>query len=148
MSDVEGFDSLDAMFAAMAAHEDNANRNMLPGQIRLRDDNENETFWAQPVPEHDLVIYGVAQPNFVVQRSAEFDAADNRERGYLTGTAYSAASEGEYGDTHVSQVIPITRTIFRLAQMLDWPDWSRLASDPDCRTLGALLAQSEQAARA
>jgi hypothetical protein len=149
MSHVEGFDNMDEMFAAMAAHEDNANRNMLPGQIRLRDDNENETFWAQPLPDIDLVVYGVAQPNFVVQRSAGFDAADNRERGYLTGTAYSAGADtGEYGDTHVSQVIPITRTVFRLAQMLDWPDWSRLVSDPDCRTLGALLAQAEQAARA
>jgi hypothetical protein len=148
MSHVEGFDNMDEMFAAMAAHEDIANMNMLPGQIRLRDDAENETFWAQPLPDIDLVVYGVAQPNFVVQRSADFDAADNRERGYLTGTAYSAASEGEYGDTHVSQVIPITRIIFRLAQELDWPDWSRLSSDPTCRTLGRLLAQSEQEARA
>jgi hypothetical protein len=148
MSHVEGFDSMDEMFAVMAAREDQANMSLLPGQVRLRDDAENETFWAQPLPDLDLVIYGVAQPNFVVQRSADFDAEENRERGYLTGTAYSAASEGEYGDTHVSQVIPITRIIFRLAQELDWPDWSRLASDPNCRTLGRLLAQSEQEARA
>jgi hypothetical protein len=149
MSHVEGFDNLDDMFAAMAAHEDIANMNMLPGQIRLRDDNQNQTFWAQPMPDIDLVIYGVAQPNFIVQRSADFDAEENRERGYLTGTAYSAgAATGEYGDTHVSQVIPIPQTTFRLAQMLDWPDWSRLISDPECRTLGALLAKAEQDARA
>jgi hypothetical protein len=148
MSHVEGFDNMDEMFAAMAAHEDIANMNMLPGQIRLRDDAENETFWAQPLPDIDLVVYGVAQPNFVVQRSADFDAADNRERGYLTGTAYSAGMDtGEYGDTHVSQVIPISRDIFRLAQSLGWPDWSRLSSDPECRSLGMLLAVSEQNAR-
>jgi hypothetical protein len=151
MTHVEGFDNLDEMFASMAAHEDEANRRLLPGQVRLRDDAENETFWAQPAPDIDLVIYGVAQPTFVVQRSADFDAADNRERGYLTGTAYSAATgaeTGEYGDTHVSQVIPITRTVFRLAQTLGWPDWSRLVNDPECRTLGALLAKAEQDARA
>jgi hypothetical protein len=149
MGEVEGFDSLDDMFATMAAHEDLANMSLTPGQVRLRDDMGHTRYWARPLPEVDLVIYGRAETTGRVQAEAGFDATDNRERGYLTGTGYSeAVPDGEYGDTHVSQVVPISMTVFLLAKSLDWPTWSRLGSDPACRGLGVALAEAEQEARA
>src|SRR5262245_66322326 len=115
--DVTGYNSLEEMFAAMNEAEDAANAGLLPGQIALRDDVENTRYWAQNRPEWDMVIYGVAQPNFIVKRSASFDVDENRSRGYLTGTAYSNAQpEGEYGDTHVSEVVPISKAMFDLAR--------------------------------
>lgn len=144
---VEGFDSMDQMMSAMAAHEDEANRHLTPGQVRLRDDVENTRHWAQALPDYDLVVYGIAQPNFIVKRSADFDVEDNRVRGYLTGTAYSVGeASGEYGDTHVSQVVPISEDVFLMAQMLGWPTWSGL-HEQDNAPLAASLALAEQEAR-
>jgi hypothetical protein len=46
---------------------------------------------------------------------------DVRERGYLTGNAYSVACpEGELGDTHVSQIIPISEAMFESARASGW----------------------------
>jgi hypothetical protein len=146
MTHVEGFDSLDAMFAAMAASEDIANASLTPGQVRLRDDVENTRYWARPMPDWDLILYGVAQPSHVVARSASFDVKDNRERGYLTGTVYSGDDGyGEYGDTHVSEVVPIPPSLWALAQAAEWPRWSDLHT-PEHAALGRLLAKAEQAA--
>ena len=145
---VQGFDSMDEMFATMAASEDAANRDLTPGQIRLRDDVEAVGYWAQPMPDFDLVIYGRAETLARVQVEADFNAKDNRERGYLTGTAYSEAvsERGEHGDTHVSQVVPISLDVFVLAKSLDWPGWSRMTSDAECVPLGRALALAEQEA--
>jgi hypothetical protein len=141
--DVQGFDSLDEMFAAMAASEDIANLRITPGQARLRDATTETVYWAQAVPEYDLVIYGKTPPNAETQKGAGFDVDDNRERGYLTGIAYSADLEdGEPGDTHVSQVIPISLHTFTVAEALDWPRFSALR-EGDNRILGAALAQHE-----
>jgi len=143
--DVQGFDSMDEMLAAQAANEDQANLRITPGQARLRDAADETGYWARAIPEWDLVIYAEVPPNAETQEGAGFDVNDNRERGYLTGTAYSVvnAEHGESGDTHVSQVIPINRTTFLLAKMLGWPTYSQLREE-DNIVLGALLASQER----
>jgi hypothetical protein len=46
---------------------------------------------------------------------------DVRERGYLTGEAWSVACPyGEAGDTHVSQIIPISEEMFERAKAAGW----------------------------
>ena len=148
MTHVQGFDNMDEMWATMAAAEDAANRELTPGQIRLRDDVENTGYWAQALPDLDLVIYGVVLPNAeIIAAGADFDVNDNRERGYLTSTAHSVAvsPRGETGDTHVSQVIPIHKDVYREAESLHWPSWSQLMETTEGRALGRLLARAEEA---
>lgn len=143
---IESFDSLDDMFARMDALTEAANERLTPGQIMLRDDVDNTRYWAQPVPDQDLVVFGVAQPNFLVKRSASFDVDENRARGFLTGTAYdvhTGPSNGEYGDTHVSQVVPINRETFEAAQAAGFPSWSMLGTSKFIE-LGRVLAQFEK----
>lgn len=147
MSHVESFDNMDEAAAYMAAHEDMANAQLSPGQIALRDDTGHTRHWARAIPDWDLVIYGEAESIDTLRANGvEFDPVDNRERGYLTGTAYSAHEPtGEYGDTHVFDVIPITARVYRLAETLGWPTYSMLHEE-EYRTLAALLAGAEREA--
>lgn len=147
MSDyVQAFDNMDEMMATMAASEDAANRGLTPGQTRLRDDNAITTYWARPLPDMDLVVYGVVQPNSAFD-DEDFDVAENRERGYLTGEAFSAwEPTGEHGDTHVSQVIPISINLFEAAREQGWPTFSMLR-EPDHIDLARALARAEMEAR-
>lgn len=134
--EIQSFDSFDDMLAAMAAAEDTANSHLLPAQVALRDRANETVYWVHPVPEHDLIVYG---------RTPPAEDADLRGRGYLTGMAYSAwEPEGEGGDTHVSQVIPVPPALFTLAQAAGWPTFSNLSEYP---LLGAALAMCEDAAR-
>jgi len=144
---VQSFDNLDDMMAAMAANEDMANAQLTPGQIALRDDTGHTRYWVRAIPDWDLVIYGEADTILTLKAAGVgFDPVDNRERGYLTGRGYSAHEPtGEYGDTHVFDVIPISDTVFRLAKTLEWPTYSMLFEE-EYRTLAALLAESERLA--
>lgn len=145
---VQSFDNLDEMTAYMAAQEDMANGQLSPGQIALRDDVETTRYWVRAIPDWDLVIYGKADTVADVRASGvDFDPVDNRERGYLTGTAYSAAvsDRGESGDTHVAEVIPISAATFALAQEHGFPDWNRLRH-PSHHALGRALATAEHEA--
>jgi hypothetical protein len=143
---IQSFDNMDEMMAAMAANEDEANRHLTPGQIRLRDADTEPGYWAQALPGIDLVVYGIAESkSALITREVGFDVHDNRERGYLTGLAYSAAAPtGEFGDTHVSQVIPIGSVVFVMAEHLGWPTFTQLANGTEStRTLGQSLARAE-----
>jgi hypothetical protein len=143
---VESFDSLGDMFARMDELTTAANERLTPGQVMLRDNDGNTVYWAQACPDMDLVVYGATSPVSVAQRTASFDVAENRKRGFLTGIAYSALtgpSNGEYGDTHVSQVVPINRETFEAAQALDCPSWSMLR-EPECADLARALARFER----
>jgi hypothetical protein len=144
---IQSFDNMDEMAAFMAANEDMANAHLTPGQIALRDDLTVTRYWVRAIPDWDLVIYAKAETVDALRTAGVgFDPIDNRTRGYLTGTAYSATSEsGEWGDTHVSQVIPISHTVFLLAQSLEWPTYSMLR-EGDNITLAALLAAAEREA--
>jgi hypothetical protein len=146
---VQGFDTMDEMFAAMAASEDAANRDLLPGQIRLRDTVNTPGYWVRAIPSEDVVIYGKAETQGALTvAGVGFDVVDNRERGYLTGKAFSAwEPEGEYGDTHVSQVIPIGVHEFTLAEAFGWPTFSGLRANDDHRILLRALADADRAAR-
>jgi hypothetical protein len=149
MPDVQGFDTMDGMFAAMQDMEDAANADLTAVQVALRDSPEQTVYWVRAMPEWDLVIYGIVPPNAETQKGADFDVNENRARGYLTGTAYSAAvgEDGESGDTHVSQVIAINDETFRLAQTLGWPTFSMLR-DPENLPLAHRLALHERATNA
>jgi len=148
MSHVQGFDSMDEMFEVMQAAEDEANASLTPVQVALRDQTEDTVYWVRAIPDWDLVIYGIVPPNAETQKGADFNVNENRARGYLTGTAYSAAGEnGEPGDTHVSQVIAVSEETFRLAQMLGWPTFSMLR-EPENFALGHRLYLHERANRA
>ena len=146
---VISFDNMDDAYDAMDTMEDRANLNLTPGQVRLRDDVEHTRYWVRMIPEYDgLVIYGKVPPVAETQREAEFDVVDNRARGYLTGTAFSLwEPEGEPGDTHVSEVIPITPTEFVFAERLGWPDMDRLKGTEHGPILGMMLYRCEQAAQ-
>ncbi len=146
---VQGYSSMEEAFAEMEAAEASANAHLTAVQVALRDTTDKEVYWAQAVPEWDLVIYGVVPPNAETQKGADFDVDENRARGYLTGTAYSAAvgENGEPGDTHVSQVIAISEETFRLAQMLGWPTFSMLR-EPENLPLGHRLYLHERSTNA
>jgi hypothetical protein len=144
MTHVEGFDNLDDMFAAMGAAEDVANHRLSPGQERLRDNTLVTGYWAQALPDIDLVVYGKTPPSAETQVGAGFDVAENRARGYLTGIGFSAdCPYGEGGDTHVSQVVPITERVFVMAQLLRFPTYSMLREDYNI-ILGVALAECER----
>lgn len=149
MSHVQGFDSMDDAMAAMAASEDAANRGLLPGQIRARDEVTKTLHWAQVVTDWDMIIFGQTPPIAeIAERDPGFDVAENRERGYLTGTAYSQVEpDGEAGDTHVSQVVPIDAEVFTLAQAAGWPSFSQVRTEPGLSILLQRLAMAEQAMR-
>jgi len=137
------FNSIEEAFEAMDAAEQAANENLKPAQIELRDDVENRRYWVRAVPEWDLVIYGVAWTNAEVQPGADFDAAANRARGYLTGQAYSVDTpHGEHGDTHVAQVLPIDAETFEAAKAADWPTYTGLR-DPEYVELTVRLSHAE-----
>jgi hypothetical protein len=148
MTHVEGFDSMDEAFMAMDVMEDIANLDLTPAQIALRDDVENTRHWAQALPDIDLVIYGIVPPVAdIMAKDPGFNVVENRARGYLTGTAYSADDErGDPHDMHVSQVIPISGKTFMLAKGLKWPTFSMLL-ERENRELGRRLAEHEREAR-
>lgn len=149
MQDVQGFDSVEGMFAAMGDMEDAANANLTAVQVALRDSPDRTVYWVRAIPEWDLVIYGIVPPNAETQKGAGFDVNENRARGYLTGVAYSSAvgEHGEPGDTHVSEVIAISDETFELAKSLGFPDWSHLMLEEN-RALGQRLALHERATNA
>lgn len=154
---IQAFDSMDDAFAAMGKAEDAANARLLPGQITLRDAVTEVGYWAQAVPEWDMIIYGNTPPTAETQTGAGFDVDANRARGYLTGMAYSNVEMfGEAGDTHVSQVVPIDAQTFALASLLEFPSLSMIREigqrgsedlGREHRMLGARLAAFEQKMR-
>jgi hypothetical protein len=149
MDNVQGFDSVEQMFDAMGKAEASANESLTPGQIRLRDAVHVTGYWVRAIPEMDgVVIYGKALTvGNLRDEGAGFDVEDNRRRGYLTGKAFSSwEPQGEYGDTHVSQVVPISLHTFTLAEAFGWPTLTGLREE-DHRILGKALAEHEYAAR-
>lgn len=145
MSHIESFDNLDDMFAKMGEMEDEANARLTPGQIRLRDDLTRITYWVRAIPDWDLVVYGRAETVDVLRSAGvSFDPIENRARGYLTGTAFSATEPtGEFGDTHVADVVPINALVFEAARYHGWPTWSMLHED-EYRILAQSLAIAER----
>ena len=65
--------------------------------------------------QQDRYREGIPDPEYLDETVAEFISwaaivIDTYQRGYRFGVAYSpAAPEGDLGDTHISQMVPITR---------------------------------------
>lgn len=120
---VQSFDSLEDMYAAMAAAEEAANEQVTEAQAALRDATDQDVFWIGP-NGGELIVYGHT-PALV---NPTEDALELRKRGYLTGMAYSLwEPEGEGGDTHVSRVIPVSSLVFELGKLAGFPNFDTLA---------------------
>lgn len=136
---VQSFDSWDEMQRVMAEAEDAANDRILPTQADLRDDVSHTRYWVQPYAPMDCLIFGETPSleDLCAQEAAYYDMDDpedkdeydmsvrefgpRRARGYLTGTAYSTLEpDGEGGDTHVSQVVPISKEAFEEGRRAGW----------------------------
>jgi hypothetical protein len=142
MSHVQSFDSLDDMFATMRAAEQAANERLTFNQIALRD-TDGTGYFVRAIPEIDLVLYGEVPSTASMQGIVGFDVAENRGRGYLTGTVFSAHDpRGEAGDTHVSEVIPVSAETFALAKAHKYPTYSMLR-EIEYRDLATALGREE-----
>ena len=139
MTDFTSYNSFDDMMSAMAEAEHKANASLHPIQTELRDATEKR-YWIRPMPEHDLVIYGEAltvdelmatekkywdeEPEDEREPLEEMRErlVDRRKRGYLTGKAFSKwEPTGEWGDTHVANVAPLSDIDFNTARSMEWP---------------------------
>lgn len=132
---VESFDSLEAMHASMNAAENAANDGLVPPQVALRDDVDTTRHFVVglpdclgfgEVPRYDSLLARVTSrmdvddPEDVAEAEWEIaDLPDLRARGYLTGTVHTPYGD-DWGDTHVSQVIPITEKAFEEARRAGW----------------------------
>lgn len=128
------FDNMEDMHAAMRAAEEAANTRLTAAQIDLRDDTQQTRYWARVVPEYDLVVFGKAFSEEEAYQSEVRAGAtpeqaaqsrngirESRQRGYLFGIAFSTVEpDGELGDTHVFNVVPISRDTFDRARWLGW----------------------------
>lgn len=131
MSEPMGFDSLEEMFAFMQAQEAEANEHLRPEQAEIRDDWAHDRWWVRPYPEAGCLIFGEAWSRERVE-AREPEAASHlremRERGYLFGMAYSVLEpDGEPGDTHVANLMPISEQAFNEAKT---HGWQAIAPDP------------------
>lgn len=142
--DVTSYDSLEAMFADMAEREAAANAAVCPEQAAVRDATDT-VFWMRPY--ESIVIFGrtpsvaayaeieyahldrelagadpAERAMLVSERAAVLPTfTDRRARGYLTGDCFSVwEAEGEWGDTHCSQVWPISSAQFEAARAAGW----------------------------
>lgn len=135
---VQSFDTFEEMQASMAAAEEAANARILPQQAALRDDDTDTRYWVRPC-EEGFLIFGVA-PTYeaLCEEEAKYSDLDTEEgqaeyeyscqslkprraRGYLTGVAFSVVEPtGEQGDTHVSQVCPISEQAFNEGKAAGW----------------------------
>lgn len=124
------FDDFDSMMEALQQQKERAKSWIKPRQARITYGD----YWMSPRDDYGLLIFGRITPR------DELDATERRlgasedeiayqhevmdasyADGYRFGDAYSiACPEGELGDTHVSQMAPITEEEFNQARDLKW----------------------------
>lgn len=141
---VESFGSFEEMLDVMGARERAANDALTDTQRALRDDTTHDRHWLRLYPFHGdvLPIFGeswslphamrrerayypddIASDVFAL---AEYGSIveglhDRRARGYLYGECFSVVEpDGELGDTHASQVLPISPEAFAEARDGGW----------------------------
>lgn len=123
------FGSLEEMLAYQAEAEKRANEMVVEEQRAISPGD----YWCRPVPEMGLFEFGrVATEAEVLGLYSEDEEespeeywarlqGENRERGYRFSKAYSLlAPEGEWGDTHVLNMWPISEEDFHKAASANW----------------------------
>jgi hypothetical protein len=140
MAHVEGFDSMEEMWARMRTAEEQANARATPEQLAI----DYGDYWISAFD--DFLIFGR------VMTLDELDAESRRlsndkdeiksehdmivsahARGYRFGWAYSIVEErGELGSTHISRMLSITAEMFEAAKGHGW-DVRELLACSECR---------------
>ena len=142
------FDSMDEMLDYMRRSEEAAIASMTEEQKAIKPGDA----WASPRPEYQCVIFGKSRTLAEIEASekshwserpsaeerAEREAElkwtmestiDSHSRGYLYGEAWSILEpRGEYGSTHVSQMVKIPAEALEEARQSDW-DFGRCLVD-------------------
>lgn len=121
MTHVQGFDSFEDAMQAMRDAEERANALTLPQQREIGYGD----FWCRPVPEWGIFIFGRVSTLDELRKGEDAEtivALEERfTRGYRFGKAYSTIEpEGEWGDTHVANMWPITEAEFEEAKGHGW----------------------------
>ena len=122
------FDSMEAMWEFMREQERLANENTADwqraigyGDYWMRMYEEILIFgYVNTLDELDAIEreLGVEDDELAFERSMISNA---HERGYRYGKAYSVVEpDGEWGSTHVSTMIPISREMFEAARECGW----------------------------
>ncbi len=129
-----GFDNWDDAIEHMREVERQLEGTLTPSQRALRLDRGHDRYWMR-FTDYGFEIFGIAWSDATLRADIEKACATyggdvdeememfegNRERGYLTGYAWSEVlPEGEGGDTHVSQVVPISKEMFERARAAGW----------------------------
>lgn len=128
MSNVQGFDNIEDMFAWMREREQAANDRVSPEQAEIG----YGAWWMRPY--EDIIIFGYVPTQEEQEASERALGADDEEieyqrdmladaygRGYRYGKAYSEIEpEGEWGSTHISTMVEISEELFNLARDRGW----------------------------
>jgi hypothetical protein len=131
---VEFFDSADDMFAAIARGVEQAKQRATPEQNAITYGDYWMRAW------EDFLIFGyIDHPEALRASTLELGASEDEieyeervlkesyDNGFRFGKAYSVIEpDGELGDTHVSDMIKITKGQFEAAKALNW-SWAEIA---------------------
>ena len=135
MTQFQAFDSFEDMMEAMQQAEEAALGKMTSEQRDLVDQSEHETvYWHRFIEAHNLHIFGevYSDAEFVeLERKHGADKHElyeslasrknRRDRGYVFSKAYSTiVPDGEFGDTHASEVMQSSAAQFMMARERDW----------------------------
>jgi hypothetical protein len=126
----KSYDTFEEMMADMSRAETAAIRNTQPWQRNITWGK----YWMRYVAEWDLIIFGYVNTEDENDKGCleaggdaeeckyEHDSMqDSYHRGYRFGTAYSVITpDGELGSTHISVMVPITKSQFENARDLKW----------------------------
>jgi hypothetical protein len=118
------------MVEAMRKAEDAANARVRP----LQQDVVWGTHWAAHYPDMELIVFGYVPTLEELEKIERGHGADDEEwefekattldsyaRGYRFGKAYSVIEpEGEWGSTHISVMLPISKEQFEAARERGW----------------------------
>lgn len=117
------YDNMDDAFEDMRRNEEAANAATHPCQTAITYGD----YWMRPYQEGDdfILIFGrvhTIEELLQVEDDETMPGIYERyKRGYRFGMAWSQwEPRGEFGDTHVSQMIPISKELFEIGQDRDW----------------------------
>ena len=119
----QSFDNMDDAFEVMRRNEEAANAATHPCQTAITYGDH----WMQPyeMGGEAILIFGRVSTLEELWKVEDEDTMpgilERHKRGYRFGMAWSVLEpRGEWGDTHVSQMIPIPKTLFEIGRDRDW----------------------------